>query len=193
MALWEDLCGHTALYLVSWYLVSVTRDFSHKHIHTLSASLKCHQSVNYYSGRAIHPYNSGLWIQSQWSTYTHTEGARGCSTWLGFLMLGHSIVHWNTTEVPYCSEQGKGKKSPGITKFLPVSHRERRSPIQCQWALNPQGLNELVCWWLYFVYRLQGSASSVCLCVRENGERSRISPDKALGFWPVSDPNLQLP
>jgi len=57
VALWVDLYGHTTLYLVSWYLVSVTRDFSHKHIHTLSASLKCHQSVNYYSGRAIHPYN----------------------------------------------------------------------------------------------------------------------------------------
>lgn len=49
----------------------VTR--THTHLHTLSASLKCHQSVNYYSGRAIHPYNSGLWIQSQWSTYAHTH------------------------------------------------------------------------------------------------------------------------
>lgn len=176
MALWEDLCGHTPLYLVGWYLVPVTRDFSHKHTHIYTHCQHHLRAINLSITTQVEPFIhtiQALWIQSQW--YTHTKGARGCSTWLGFLMLGHSIVHWNTTEVPYCSEPGIGKKSPGITTFLPVSHPGRYSPIQCQWALNPQGLNKLVWWWLYLVPSSRLSIFCVFVCERKLWEMQNQS------------------
>lgn len=61
--------------------------------------------------------------------HTPSKEARGCSTWLGFLMLSLSIVHWNASEPPYCSRPGKEEKSPGITKFLPWRHAECRTAV----------------------------------------------------------------
>lgn len=97
----------------------VTRTHTHIYTHCQHHLSAINLSITTQVEPFIHTIQACGYSLNDPPMHTHTKGARGCSTWLGFLMLGHSIVHWNTTEVPYCSEPGIGKKILGNYKVSP--------------------------------------------------------------------------